>query len=270
MRSMNEFLDEFSRIGEELFQDIFSDRTIKRQVNLIIVSIMTVLISMSLINPTEASFQGLKFPTANAKDITYLFSIANFYMLIIFSFSAYRDWTLYTLKITRQAASINRLNAEHIKIFNERQRKLDKLFKDHSDILAARAELFEQRSEIDEKYREQIQSLSDQLNLSIEEGRYQDTNEIYEEIEHLYNQQERELKPFEELFEYIKNDNKPDKILDEIASTSNNNPESGRIDSILKMQRKFKLLRLFNKLLEIYMPVSLAVMSIVFSVVNAK
>lgn len=109
------FIEQVSSIGRELFVEIFTDATKKRQGNLLAWSVLTILLSLSYVTTEEGSLFGLKLKKTDLMPLTIIVTCVCTYFIIVFLLSVIRDLTAngyrfisLTPKIDRTIASLRK------------------------------------------------------------------------------------------------------------------------------------------------------------------
>lgn len=105
----NNFIDDLSQSGADIFQDPMSELSRKRQSYLLIVSMITVLLWATVIKPIEFTEVGLKFTFNEPKYVTGFMGLITIYFLIVYCLSIFQDVKIYQYKQLKPWFSLNNL-----------------------------------------------------------------------------------------------------------------------------------------------------------------
>ena len=102
-------LIEMAEVGERLTIDILRELTRKRQNYLLVWSFVTVLISLSIIQPTEGTIVGFKFPVTNVNLLNTVLGAICLYLTFIYCLSVLFDYRANGYKQVQIATTIDRI-----------------------------------------------------------------------------------------------------------------------------------------------------------------
>ena len=162
----SEFMTRISEPGKGLLADPISEVTKRRQVHLLISSVITILLSNGILIFEEGSLAGLNFSTQKSNDLVLISGLVCCYLFVMYSFYLYRDW-----KLTRYIRLP--LHAEIHTLRNLVQEEMVNRFKRQQSRSAATSELLDARREKWNEYKvdsieELDESFMDRMNRFLE------------------------------------------------------------------------------------------------------
>ncbi len=87
-----EYLETVATLGKGLFRDFLSEITRKRQSALLISSTITLLLSFTIVTPTESNILGIKFSVSNTQILPFLAGFISLYFLLLYITGVMQDW----------------------------------------------------------------------------------------------------------------------------------------------------------------------------------
>ena len=189
------FIEEISEIGQTIFVDILAKETIKRQTNLLIWLVITILISLAYVDITETTLQGLKLKPTDKIQLNYVVGSVCLYLIAVFIVSILKDISANGYKFFSITPKVDHI----IRSLNhEVQIKQWRLF----DALEKPVELISYRlqeeDKIRQKYRPQLEALRErslEITLSGRADRFlKENTEIDIKMDVLEEKQKKEIK----------------------------------------------------------------------------
>jgi len=111
-----------SEIGKELFTEFLSDESRKRQTNLLLSSVIAILLSSTLIKPTQISIGVITTDSVNSKLLVFLSGLTCLYFIAIYILSIMQDLEVY--KFRKMPLPI---------IWRDLKKKFDEANKEHQE-----------------------------------------------------------------------------------------------------------------------------------------
>lgn len=136
-----------SEIGKELFTEFLSDESRKRQTNLLLSSIIAILLSFTLVKPTQISFGAIRIDSVNSQLFIFLSGLTCLYFITIYILSVTQDLEVYKFRkmpLTLIWRDLQKKINDADKDFLEEMNKADALMKEGMTKRIALAEIEEE------------------------------------------------------------------------------------------------------------------------------
>lgn len=186
-----DFFKELSHTLVDVFEDPLSDRSRKRQSYVLVLAIISIMLSSTLISPSEFDISGIKFTLSQPEVLIKVFGLLTGYFLSLYVLDLYQDMRISRYKMLRIGSMMKGLADETRELLAEREAKLDQLILLQDDLIEKRAEALSrgnhelhelaQKDGLDELQKETQEMLSDRsvlnkahLRASVMKGSYGD------------------------------------------------------------------------------------------------
>lgn len=189
------FREEIAFIGKELFTELLSELTRKRQNYLLAWSILTILTSLSYVTIQEVTIIGIKIRPDGLGPLKEIFGTTCIYFIILFSVACIKDYSMYGYKFFSLTPKIDSLV---LTCSNEYQSAVKSARETSSEILK---ENLIEKTRIEEEFSDQVNLLQNKLKPLQGRRDYRvilELDRFYEEFEALKRMRNKKLSTMRE------------------------------------------------------------------------
>ena len=257
------YFDSLSSVGKEFFSEFLSELTRKRQTAVLISAFIAILVSFTLVSPTETDVAGIKFSFINSSVINPLAGVVCVYFLLVYVISVLQDLELHRYRtmpfLFRQEQIAHRVENE----IKERERRLAELRRIFDEKWKDRQELLDRAEAIRLKYKPQTDELEAKLEsfnpISEHLG---DTAKTLRQLQDIDRKSwQAQLKFYDFMHEYAKQDG-VNELSKEIISSIKDVKLNDKSELILKTRQRYLLYNRLRLIIEIVFPIGLSLFAI--------
>lgn len=239
-----------SEIGKELFTEFLSDESRKRQINLLLTSVIAILLSSALVKPTQISIGILTTDSVSITLLLILSGLTCLYFITVYTLSIMQDLEIY--KFRKMPLRL---------IWRDLKKKFDEVNKQHQEEMNKANALVDERMKGRMALREKGKELSRRL--EVENDHLQNTKGFVKFADHPSQKTFAEvINLMQELSRTTKEDGVDEALEQQWEVLRKGNIIFRKSMFLLEMNLKYDRLNKIKMYIEVGFPISLGIVGI--------